>query len=264
MKMLVPFLYFIAGFYLLICILLYFFQERLIFFPQKLAVDYTFNFDGDVEEKFFQVDDEVTIHALHFFSKNPKGVILYFHGNAGSLEDWGEVADDFVKMNYDVLILDFRGFGKSTGKMSEASFYEDAQMLYDFLLEKYDAAQIIIYGRSLGSGMAVDLAAKNKAQQLILETPFANFADLAQSKFKIFPVKVLLKFGFPNKDKMEKVDYPIHIFHGTNDEMIPYDHAEELQSVLQTGSTFTTIKFGTHNNISTFQEYWTKVKTILK
>lgn len=264
MKLLLQFLFLLAGLYLLLCILLYFFQERLIFFPQKLAIDHQFHFAEEFEEKFFQVDDETMVHALHFFSKNPKGVILYFHGNAGALDNWGEVADDFVKMDYDVLISDFRGFGKSTGKISEVGFYQDAQMMYDSLLENYDASQIIIYGRSLGSGVAVDLAAKNKAQQLILETPFANFADLAQSKFKIFPVKALLKFGFPNKDKMRKIDYPIHIFHGTNDQVIPYHHAKELQSVLNTGSTFTTIKLGNHNNLFTFQEYWTKIKAILK
>lgn len=264
MKLLLQFFYFIVGLYLVLCILLYFFQERLIFFPQKLAIDHQFHFAGDFEEKFFQVDEETMVHALHFFSKNPKGVILYFHGNAGALDNWGEVADDFVKMNYDVLISDFRGFGKSTGKISEAGFYQDAQMMYDALLKKYDTSQIIIYGRSLGSGVAVDLAAKNKAQQLILETPFANFADLAQNRFKIFPVKALLKFRFSNKDKLEKIDYPIHIFHGTNDQVIPYQHAKELKSVLKTGSTFTTIKLGNHNNLFTFQEYWTKIKAILR
>lgn len=264
MKTLLQFIYFISALYVLICILLYFFQERLIFFPQKLAVDHTFYFNGEFEEKFFQVDEETTIHALHFFSKNPKGVILYFHGNAGSLNDWGGVADDFVKMNYDVLISDFRGFGKSTGEISEANFYHDAQMLYDFLLEKYDASQITIYGRSIGSGIAVDLASQNKAERLILESPFANFADLAQSRLKIFPVKALLKFDFSNKDKMEKVNCPVHILHGTNDEVIPYNHASDLQSVLKQGSTFTTIKNGGHNNLFTFQEYWTKLKAILK
>jgi len=264
MKILFQFIYFLVGLYLLICVLLYFFQAKLIFFPTKLPLDHTFHFNGEFEEKFFQVDDKTTIHALHFFSKNPKGVILYFHGNAGSLDDWGEVADDFVKLDYDVLISDFRGFGKSAGKMSEINFNQDAQLLYDFLLEKYDASQITIYGRSLGSGMAVNLASGNKAKQLILESPFAKFADLAQSRFKIFPVKALLKYGFSNKDKMEKVNCPVHIFHGTNDQVIPYHHAKELQSVLKPESTFTTIEFRNHNNLFTFQEYWTKLKAILK
>ena len=87
MKLLLYLLFFLGGLYSLICYLLYFFQEHLIFFPQKLAIDHTFNFDGDFEEKYFHVDEETTIHALYFFAQNPKGVILYFHGNAGSLEE---------------------------------------------------------------------------------------------------------------------------------------------------------------------------------
>jgi len=264
MKTLLSIFYFLVGFYILLCVVLYFFQSKLIFFPTKLPIDHTFHFNGEFEEKFFQTDAESTIHALHFFSKNPKGVILYFHGNAGSLDDWGGVADDFVKMDYDVLITDYRGFGKSTGEISEANFYKDAQMLYDFLLEKYDASHITIFGRSLGSGVATNLAAGNKAERLILETPFANFADLAKSRFNIFPVKALLQFDFSNKDKMEKIDCPVHIFHGTNDRVIPFAHAKELKSVLKDGSTFTTIKNGDHNNLFTFPTYWTKLKAILK
>ena len=207
--MLLYLLFFLGGLYSLICYLLYFFQEHLIFFPQKLAIDHTFNFDGDFEEKYFHVDEETTIHALYFFAQNPKGVILYFHGNAGSLEDWGGVADGFVKLNYDVLISDFRGFGKSTGKISELGLYQDAQMLYDVLLENIDASKITVLGRSLGTGVAVDLVSKNKVKRLILETPFSSFADLAQSRFKIIPVKVLLKYSFPNKDKLKKVNCDI-------------------------------------------------------
>jgi len=262
--MLFQLIYFLVGLYVLICILLYFFQSKIIFFPQKLPVDYTFHFNGEFEEKFFQVDESTMIHALHFFSKKPKGVILYFHGNAGALDSWGEVADDFVKMDYDVLISDFRGFGKSTGKMTEVGFYEDAQMLFDFLLEKYDASQITIYGRSLGTGIATDLASKNKAKQLILETPFSNFTKLAQSRFKIFPVKFLSKYRFENDLKIPQINYPIHIFHGTHDQVIPYENASQLKSILNHNNTFTTIKNGGHNNLFTFPEYWTKIKAILK
>ena len=126
------------------------------------------HFEGDFEERYFQVDEQTTIHALHFYAKNPKGVILYFHGNAGSLKDWGHVAPDFVKLGYDVLISDFRTYGKSTGELTEEAFYQDAQMLYDFLKTKHQTDKIIIYGRSLGTGVAVDLASKNPAQQLSL------------------------------------------------------------------------------------------------
>ena len=257
-------IYFFVGLYILVCILLYFFQTRLIFFPEKLSQDQVLHFEGDFEERYFQVDENKTIHALHFYNKNPKGVILYFHGNAGSLKDWGHVAPDFVKLGYDVLISDFRGYGKSTGEISEQGFYDDAQMLYDFLLTKYQSDKIIIYGRSLGTGVAVDLASKNNSQQLILETPFMNFADLAQSKFKIFPVKLLLQYHFESDKKIRKVDCPIHIFHGTQDELIPYQHALELASLLNKETALTTIPNGNHNNLPTHSIYWDKLKLLLK
>ena len=256
--------YFFIGFYLLVCLLLYFFQTKLIFFPEKLSQDYPLRFEGDFEERYFQADELTTIHALHFYAENPKGVILYFHGNAGSLKDWGHVAPDFVKLGYDVLISDFRAYGKSTGEINEQGFYDDAQMLYDFLLSKYQANEIIIYGRSLGTGVATDLASKNSAQQLILETPFMNFANLAQSRFKIFPVKLMLQYQFANDKKIGKVNYPIHIFHGKNDEVIPYQHAQDLAAMLSNTSSFTTLENGNHNNLSMYDDYWKKIKELLK
>lgn len=264
MKSLLYLFYFIFGLYIIVCILLYLLQEKIVFFPEKLPNDFEFRFAGDFEEKFFQVDDETTIHALHFFSENPEGVIIYFHGNAGSLRDWGHVADDFVKMNYDVLISDFRGYGKSTGGMSENSFYEDAQLLFDFLLAKYKAEEIIIYGRSLGTGVAVDLASKNKAKQLILETPFTSFVNLAKDRFKIFPVSLLLKYRFDSASKIKSVDYPIHIFHGTNDEVIPYAEATFLNRIIDRPDVLTTIPNGYHNNLPEYPMYWTKIKALLQ
>ncbi len=257
-------LYTIIGIYFLICILLYFFQSKLLFIPSQLPADFKFHFQGDFEEKFFQVNENTTIHALHFFANNPKGVILYFHGNAGSLEGWGQVGEEFASLGYDVLISDYRTFGKSTGTISESAFYEDAQMLYDFLLEKYDPSQIIIYGRSIGTGVAIDLASKNTAQQLILETPFKNMTELAGSKMKIFPVKALLRFSFKSDEKILKVKYPIHIFHGTDDEVIPYYHAQDFATLLGNTEMLTTLENGGHNNLSDFSAYWIKIKALLK
>lgn len=264
MNIVVKILSLLLVFYVFVCILLYFLQERMIFFPEKLEKDFQFQFKGDFEEKFFQVDEQTTLHALHFFSENPKGVILYFHGNAGSLRDWGYIADDFVNLGYDILIPDYRGFGKSTGAMSETNFYQDAQMLFDFLAEKYATEKIVIYGRSLGTGIAVDLATKNKAQQLILETPFTSFGNLAASRFKIFPVRVLLQFPFKTDEKISKINFPIHLFHGTKDEVIPYSESEKLISILKQPNALTTIENGFHNNLGTSEKYWEKIKELLQ
>ena len=250
--------------YLVICGLLYAFQDKLIFFPRKLRADFEYKFVNDFEEKYFQIDEETTINALHFFPKeNKKGTILYFHGNAGSLDGWGDVAQEFVALGYEVLISDYRGFGKSTGPFSEQALYADARFLYNFLLQENKAEDIIIYGRSLGTGVAVDLASKVKARQLILETPFGDFPQMAQAQFSVFPVKALLKYQFRNDLKIKKVSCPIHIFHGTTDQVVPYSESQQLIRILEDESILTTIPKGGHNNLGTFPLFWEKMKAIL-
>ena len=249
--------------YLVICALLYIFQDKVIFFPEKLSAEYEFRFARDFEEKYFQIDEDTKLNAIHFLAKNKKGTILYFHGNAGSLDGWGDVATEFVDLGYDVLLPDYREFGKSTGPFSEQALYDDARFLYDFLLAENEAQDIVIYGRSLGTGVAVDLASKVKAKQLILETPFGNFPQMAQERFKIFPVKSLLKYQFRNDLKIKKITCPIHIFHGTKDQVVPYSESQQLIRILEDESILTTLPNGGHNNLETFPLFWRKMKEIL-
>ena len=137
---------------------LYFFQEKLLFLPTKLEQDYKFQFNYPFEELFLKTDEEAVINAIHFKVKKPKGVILYFHGNAGDLSRWGNITEYFVDKDYDVLVMDYRTYGKSTGKLSEDAFYKDAQFCYDYLLKQYSEEDISLYGRSLGTGIASYLA----------------------------------------------------------------------------------------------------------
>jgi ribosome-associated translation inhibitor RaiA len=124
--------------YALICLLLYFFQERFIFFPEPLAPDYRFRFSYLFSEVFIQTTDKRRLHALHFKAKNSKGVIFYLHGNAGSVRSWGEEAAMYTALNYDVLMPDYRGYGKSEGTISsEAQIYSDIQTVYNRLKEQY-------------------------------------------------------------------------------------------------------------------------------
>ena len=164
--------------------------------------------------------------------KNPKGVMLYFHGNAGDLSRWGTIAEYFVAKHYDVLVMDYRTYGKSTGKLSEQTFYDDAQFCYDYLLKSYSENEITIYGRSLGTGISTFLASKNKPKQLILETPYYSILDVAKQRFPIFPVSSLLKYKFPSHEFIKKVNCPITIFHGTEDAVVPYTSAEKLKAVV--------------------------------
>ena len=136
-KLLLRSLLILVVFYLVICILLYIFQERLIFFPEKLNKDYRFSFNQPFEEVLISTKDKTNLHGLLFTSTNSKGLVFYLHGNAGSLASWGYVAKRFTSLGYDVFLLDYRGFGKSDGTIkSQRQLFEDAQTAYGQMKKK--------------------------------------------------------------------------------------------------------------------------------
>ena len=121
------------------------------------------------KELFFDVEPGVRINGLHFYVKAPKGLILYFHGNSRSIKGWAKYARDFFRYQYDVVLVDYRGFGKSTGKRSERDMLTDMQFVYNTLLKTYEQHHLIVYGRSLGSGFATKIASDNTPRYLILD-----------------------------------------------------------------------------------------------
>lgn len=243
---------------------LYFLQEKLLFLPTVLAQDYQFEFAYPFEEVFLNPAENVSINAIHFKAERPKGVILYFHGNAGDLSRWGNMAEPFVAKNYDVFMMDYRTYGKSMGKLSEQAFYDDAQYCYDYLLKQYTESDIVIYGRSLGTGISTFLASSNKPKQLILETPYYSILDVAKHRFPIFPVSTLLKYQFPSNEFIVDVNCTITIFHGTDDVVVPYTSAEKLKVVAPKNNImFITIEGGGHNNLIEFEDYRNAINNIL-
>lgn len=244
---------------------LYFFQEKILFLPTTLAQDYQYEFRYPFEELFFETEANVSINAIHFKTENPKGVILYFHGNAGDLSRWGIIGEHFVSLNYDVLIMDYRTYGKSTGKLNEQGFYDDAEYCYNYLLQYYTEEDIVLYGRSLGTGIATYLASKHQPRQLILETPYYSILDVAKQRFPILPVTALLKYKFPSNEFITSVSCPITMFHGTEDTVIPYSSAQKLKSAAPEKQTnFITIERGEHNNLISFEKYKAGIISILE
>jgi pimeloyl-ACP methyl ester carboxylesterase len=262
-KVLLYLLYFVGFLFVVILLIIYFMQERLIFFPEKLAQDYIFKFQEPFEEVFIPSGD-AQIHALHFKVNKPKGVILYFHGNAGSLRSWGTLAPDFTSKGYSLFIIDYRSFGKSTGRLSEKALHNDARAAYDYLLQLYRPQDIIIYGRSIGTGIATRLASEVELRMLLLETPYYNFAHVAKYHFSFLPVALLLKYTFRNDQWIEQVNAPIYIIHGTADEVVPYASGLKLAEKAGSRATMVTIKEGGHNNLSAFAQYHQLMEEILK
>lgn len=207
-------------------------QERLIFHPEVLPEDYSFAFQEPFEERSFSPKAGIHINTLHFRTPKPKGLVLYLHGNAGSLRSWGDVAADFLRFGYDVMIPDYRGYGKSTGAISnEMMLHRDARFVYEKALQEYQAKDIVIVGRSLGSGIASQLASKQPCRLLILETPYFNFRDLADHHYRFLPTGMILKYRFRTNQHLKKVTVPVYLFHGTKDALIPYNSSERLAAL---------------------------------
>lgn len=233
---------------------LYKMQDKLIFYPEELPNDYEFSFNGNYEEVFLKTKDS-EINVIHFKNVNPRGAILYFHGNSGSLNTWGMLGEEFLKLGYDFIVFDYRGYGKSKGNRSEKGFFRDADTLYGYVKKFFPENRIIIYGRSLGTGFATRLASRNHPKALILETPYYSFRSVAQHHFPFVPMSLILRWKIRTNRWIRKVKSPILIFHGTNDETIPYTNALKLKKYLKPGDTFVTVPYATHNNIPLFPEY---------
>jgi pimeloyl-ACP methyl ester carboxylesterase len=249
-----------CGFY-------YFTQESMIFYPSVLPPDFKYSFPARFDELTMPVDG-AAINALHFKTENPKGVILYFHGNAGNLSGWGDIAVDFTRRGYDVLIPDYRGYGKSTGKIkNEEMLHRDAAVAYNYLKEHYPEDQIVLYGRSLGTGIAVHLAQTARPRMIILESAFFSMKDIAAYHYP-FILGILLDLGlkYPMHTDMwiSSVACPVYLFHGTADDIVPYSSSERLLKLIRTESRLIKIPGGGHNDLSDFTLYQKELEHILK
>ena len=238
----------IISLYIFICVILYFTQEKLIFAPQKLENNYTFNFQQDFEELNIKTTDGKSLHGLLFKSDSTKGLIFYLHGNGGSVKSWGNIAKTYTNLNYDIFILDYRSYGKSEGDIeNQQQLFEDNQVAYDELMKKYNEQNIIILGSSIGTGMASKLASENKPKQLILLSPYYNFPDLVKGLISpIFPT-FILKYKFATNEYLKTCGMPITIFHGNKDNLIPYESSLKLKAEFENKTNLIMLEGEGHN-----------------
>jgi pimeloyl-ACP methyl ester carboxylesterase len=261
---LLPTILYIIASYLVIIVVAYLVQEKLIFKPEKLPANFEYRYDAPFEELFFNVEPGVSINGLHFYVPEPKGLILYFHGNSRSIKGWAKYAKDFSRYQYDVLLVDYRGFGKSTGKRGEKAMLADMQFVYNKLKERFEEQHILVYGRSLGSGFATKIAADNKPRYLILDAPYYSFIKVAERFTPFLPHRLTLRFKLPTDQWIGKVNCHTYIIHGTKDWLIPISQSESLQKFNPHKITLIRIHGGGHNNLPTYPEYHNFIRDILK
>lgn len=226
MKWFKYFFIFLAFVYGIFCLTLYFGQEKLLFYPSTLPSNYL---PWKGQEVWIPVEKDVRLHAAIVKQKEPQGAILYLHGNKGSLRRCLAQISQFEKLGYDVLVPDYRSYGKSEGTItSQEQMYADAQFMYDYLHQRYD--RIIIVGYSMGTGMASFLAANNPTEALLLIAPYLSLVDM-KDRFMPFVPNFLLKYHFHTDLNLSKVTCPVTMVHGEADEVIPFDSATQLQSM---------------------------------
>ncbi len=255
METLLTILISVAGIYLLLCAFYFFLQERLIFVPwSELNPAAVFLLGSDYEEYYLEGEESGLIHALRIKTPHARGCVLYFHGNTGSMHRWAAIAEELTTYGFDVFLPDYRGYGQSKGKRSEALLHADALACYKKALQWYPEERICIYGRSLGSGMATWLAARVNAGALVLETPYNNLVDVARYHAKIIPVAWFLRYTFRNDAHIRSVSMPILVAHGTKDLIVPYRLGLKLYQLVKArpDTKMLTIPGGHHGDLNGF------------
>ncbi|NNE75571.1 MAG: alpha/beta hydrolase [Pricia sp.] len=231
--------------------MLYLFQERLIFHSTALPNDYVYNFGTTHKELFLKAKDGSVLNGLHFKQPNPQGVIIYNHGNAGALDAWGLWAQELSnRFGYDVVIWDYRGYGKSTGRRRSKVMLDDGLLFYNYSKQLFSEDEIIVFGRSLGGFFATYIARNARPAKLILESTPTSLLQIAKNEYPFLPSKYLLKFRFQNDENITKIEVPTYILHGTEDQLVPFDHGKQLfERSAAAKKIFYPIKGGEHNNL---------------
>ncbi|HQK38508.1 MAG TPA: alpha/beta fold hydrolase, partial [Flavobacterium alvei] len=230
----------------------------------KLPNDYKFEFKRDFEELNISSFDNKKLNGLLFKTPNPKGLVFYLHGNAGSLDTWGSIAENYTDLGYDIFILDYRGFGKSEGEIeSQDQVFKDLTFAYNKLITKYDRNKVVIIGYSIGTGLATYLASVEKPEKLILQAPYYNFIEFSSGRVPFVP-DFLKKFKFETDKYIVKVKSPIYIFHGNKDQVISCENSIRLQKLLKPTDKVFILDNQDHLGINENSDFQDELKRILE
>jgi len=199
------------------------------------------------EDVEFKTADDVRLHGWYLPHAKAKAALLFCHGNAGNVSHRTESLRQWHALSLNVFIFDYRGYGRSEGRPSEEGTYLDAQAAYDWLQGRCPELPIILFGRSLGAAVAIDLAARGKGAALIAESGFTSVPAIGQELFPILPVKWLVRTQYNSVAKIQQVRIPVLVIHSREDEIVPFHHGETLFEAAPGPKQFLEIRGG-HND----------------
>jgi len=240
----------VAIAYGVVLALLYFFQSRLLYFPDvgRSAPTTPRTVGLMFDEIWLDVEPGVKLHAWYAPHLRSKGVALILHGNAGSIAlrvDWLRMFHD---MGYASFVIDYRGYGRSSGSPSEQGTYADAKAAWDYLVQVrgYRPSDIVILGESLGGAIAAWTAARTTPRALILQSAFTSVPDVAASIYPVFPVRWISRFRYDTRAYLQEVSAPVFVAHSRADEIIPFEHGRALYEAARAPKRFLELSGG-HN-----------------
>ncbi len=240
----------LVSFYVLLLAIVFLFQRNLLYHPSvnNYLKDKITNEPTEIEKVKITTMDNIDLVGW-FYNKNIEKfkTILFFHGNAGSLENRTYKLNHFKNLNLNFLIIAWRGFSGNAGKANEVGLYNDAESAIKWLQSKGVTEQnIILYGESLGTGVAIEVAQNKNYAGIILESPYTSMVNVGKKYYPFFPVSLLLKDKFESYKKIKKVSVPVLVLHGKEDKIVPFSMGKKIYELANEPKFFYSQEYGDH------------------
>jgi fermentation-respiration switch protein FrsA (DUF1100 family) len=249
--------------YLVLALMLYLFQGRMIFLsnlPDRALGASPSGIGLDYEDVSLTTSDNERLHGWYIPAVDSRGVLLFFHGNAGNISHRLDSIKIFHELDLDILIIDYRGYGQSTGKPTEQGTYLDARAAWDYLINtrRIPADRIIIFGRSLGGAVGAWLGVQHTPAAVIIESSFSSGVDMARRLYPFLPVRLITRLQYPVADYAARLDCPVLVVHSRHDEIIPFTMGQAIYAAVKQQKKFLELR-GDHNNgfLASQREYVT-------
>ena len=258
-------LYLFFIYYSLGGVILYFLQDYILFHPVSLKKEHAYEFKQPHRDITIPVNLNEEINLVDFLPTDSvkKGLVLYFHGNKKNISWYAHYMPMFTNKGYEVMMIDYPGFGKSKGRITEKKLYDWALQVYKLAISRYPADSIIIYGKSMGTGIAAQLASVRDCKRLILETPYYDFPSVVSRYLPVYPVRWMIHYYIPTHTYLESVTAPVSIFHGNSDWVVSYSNSKKLSREFKPKDELITIKGGSHNDLFKFKLARQKLDSLL-
>ena len=237
-------------------------QERLLFKPVPLPPEVRLSDEPDVSERVVEVPG-ARLSVLELRLPDPKGVVFFLHGNSANLKEWFIDGSLYRRANLDLVMMDYRGFGKSTGRIeSEAQLHDDVEAVWQSIAARYRGKRVVAYGRSLGTGLAAAWAAEHQPDLTILVSPYSSMRDLAALHYPWVPGAVV-RYPLRSDEAVQRIRSPLLLVHGDQDRLIPLAHSQALAARANDARVVVITGAG-HADVHRFDAYQTAVLGALR